>query len=89
LFHAREPTSAIAGPVTGAALDSRALTTQLPALAVWPERTLRITSANYDEAFFGADAETTAVAPAVPEPASLLRFGTGLVGLRAWRKQRP
>jgi len=54
LFHAREPTSAIAGPVTSAALDSRALTNPAPcALAVWPERTLRITSANYDEAFSG------------------------------------
>jgi len=56
LFHAPEPTSATAGPVMGAALDNPALPTQPPAQPVWPERTLRITSASYREAFFGADA---------------------------------
>jgi hypothetical protein len=30
----------------------------------------------------------TGTSPAVPEPASLCLFGTGLVGLRTWRKRR-
>ena len=94
IFPVSVPASGLGPPVNeifwflrdsmGAALDSSGLPTQPPALAVWPERTLQITSENYDEARFVVDAEIISVAAvpeAVPEPATLLLLASGLLGL--------
>jgi hypothetical protein len=78
--------------LTGAAQNSPALPELPPMLAAWPFGNVQITSDNsvwVENGYFGINAEiisVTAAAP-VPEPASLLLLGTGLVGLRAWRKR--